>query len=181
MARNNFPLLAVATVTGDVFNKWAQLIQIQSTLDYPRINLSDSGFSVDAETPELALHELVSFQEECRHAQAECTVCFWLLAGCQLGDFPAPHSSATLPFSHCTLAVCSYDQVLHLSCVIRELELSRLSNPLRVWECIMRTWWLPAVFSLHFLCTNLLGNYIKSRNEIKNANFKVITYMWLQN
>lgn len=75
MARNNFPLLAAATVTGDVFNKWAQLIQIQSTLDYPRINLSDSGFSVDAETPELALDELVSFQEECRHAQAECTIC----------------------------------------------------------------------------------------------------------
>lgn len=134
--------------------------------------------AVDAETPELALQELVSFQEECRHAQAECTMCSWLLAGCQLGDFPAPRSSATLTFPHCTVAVCSYDQVLHLSCVICELKLSRLSNPVRVWECIMRTWWLPAVFSLHFLCTNIPT---KSRNEIKNANFKVITYIWLQN
>lgn len=136
--------------------------------------------AIDAGTPELALPELVSFQEW-RHAQAECTVCSWLLAGCQLGDFPAPQPSATLPFSHCTVAVCSYDQVLHLSCIICMFELPRLSNPFRVWVCIMKTWWLPAVFSWHFLCTNLLGNYIKSRNEIKNANFKVITYMWLLN
>lgn len=44
MARKIFPLLVVGTVRGDVFNKWAELIQIQSTLGYPRINLS--GFSV---------------------------------------------------------------------------------------------------------------------------------------
>lgn len=46
MSRKNLPLLVVATVKGDVFNKWAQLIQIQSALDFPRINLSESGFSV---------------------------------------------------------------------------------------------------------------------------------------
>lgn len=137
--------------------------------------------AADAEAPELALHELVSFQEERRHAQAERTICSRLLAGCQLGDLPAPHSAATLPFSRCTLAVCSYGRIPCLSCIIRGFGLPRLSNPFRVWARIIKSWLLPAVSSLHFLCTNLLGNYIKSRDKIKNANFKVITYMWLQN
>lgn len=50
---------------------------------------------------------------------------------------------------------------------------------IQVWEFIRKSWWFPAVFSWHFLCANLLGDYIKSRSEIKNANFKVITYMWI--
>lgn len=137
--------------------------------------------AADAETPDQALRELVSRQEECRHAQAAPAICSWLLAGCQLGDLPAPHSAAMLPFSRCTLAVCSYGQILPLSCIICDFVLPRLYNPFRFWEPIIKSWLLPAVSSLHFLCTNLLGNYIKSRNKIKNANFKVITCVWLQN
>lgn len=45
MARENFPL-PIATVTDDMFNKWTQLIQIQSAPDYLRMNCSVSGFSV---------------------------------------------------------------------------------------------------------------------------------------
>lgn len=36
----------VATVTGGIFNKWTQLIQTQSPLDYPRMNYSVSELSV---------------------------------------------------------------------------------------------------------------------------------------
>lgn len=165
-----------------MFNKWTQLIQIVN-----RWLSEDELFSLrlkcatDVEPPELALHELVSFQEECRHAEAQHTICSWLLARCQLGNLPAPHSAAALPFSHWTLAVCSYGPMLCVACIICGFGLPMLYNPFRVWEHIIKSWLLPAVLSLHFLCTNLLGNYIKSRNKIKNANFKVITYMWLQN
>lgn len=123
-------------------------------------------WAADVETPVLALRELVSLQEERGHAQAERAVCSWLLAGCQLGDLPAPHSAAMLPFTCCTLAVCSYGWISSVACIICGFGLPRLSNTFRVWEHIIKSWLLPAVSSLLFLCTNLLGNYIKSRNKI---------------
>lgn len=133
MARKNFPLHVVAMLLM-TFNRWTQIIQIQSSLVYPRDGLLNLGAkcAADVDTQELALHELVPIQHECWRAQAEPAVLSRLLAGHQLRDLPAPQSAAALPFAHCTLAVCSYGQISRVSCSMCGFGLSRLSNPFRV-------------------------------------------------
>lgn len=126
--------------------------------------------AIDAETPGLALHELVSFQEEYRHAQA---------GGASWGISPLHSHQQHCPFPTAPLQRVLVTKFYICLALYMSLSYPGYPTPSESWECIMKTWWLPAVFSWHFLCTNLLGNYIKSRNEIKNANFKVITYMWL--
>ena len=97
--------------------------------------------------------------------------CNMFLTACQVPAGGSPCSTLTSNAALFPLYPCCVTLWLNFTCIciLCGFGLPRLSSPIRVWECIIKSWLFPAVFSLHFLCTNFPGNDIKSKNEIKNA------------
>lgn len=135
--------------------------------------------ATDAETPELALCELFHVRRSAGSPRLRVQYVLDCLLGAGWGTSLLSSSAA---LSHCVIPLrCIL--MASFTCILYYMwfQVTRLYNPFGVWARIIKSGLLPAVSSLHFLCPNLLGNYIKSRNKIKNANFKVATYMRLQN